>query len=184
MRRGARIGRGCLIGEKTYVAYDVRIGDWCKLNAGVYVCAAVTIEDHVMLSAHVVFTNDRFPRAFDRTPDGLASSEPTEETLTTVVRTGVTVGANATIGPGLELGRFAMVGMGSVVTRDVPPHGLVVGNPARLVGWVCTCGPALVRRDRWEADPAGAAYECARCGRSFRKTAGGVEEVASGVAVS
>jgi len=184
VRRGARIGRGCLVGEKTYVAYDVRIGDWCKLNAGVYVCAAVTIEDHVMLSAHVAFTNDRFPRAFDRTPGGLAPSEPTEETLATLVETGVTVGANATIGPGLTLGRFAMVGMGSVVTRDVPPHGLVVGNPARLAGWVCTCGPVLVRQGRWEADPPGASYECARCGRSFRKAARGVEEVRAGVAVS
>lgn len=177
IRRGARIGHNCILGEKTYVAYGVRVGNYCKLNANVYLCAGVTIDDYVMLSAHVVFTNDRSPRSFNSHLDGLASSEPNEETLSTHVSPGVTVGANATIGPGLDLGKFSMIGMGSVVTHDVPPHGLVVGNPARLSGYVCTCGPLLVRHNLWQTDPPGARYECSRCERVFQKTQNGLEEI-------
>jgi acetyltransferase-like isoleucine patch superfamily enzyme len=173
IRRGARIGRGCIIGEKTYVAYEVSIGDYCKLNASVYVCAGVSIEDHVMLSAHVVFTNDRFPRAFDRQLGGLATSEPTEETLETRVGRGVTVGAGAIVGPGLTLGAFSMVGMGSVVTRDVPPHALVIGTPARVVAYVCVCGPPVVRIG--ERPGSGQAH-CDRCGRDYRVHGSGIEE--------
>jgi acetyltransferase-like isoleucine patch superfamily enzyme len=136
IRAGARIGAGCIIGEKTYIAYDVRIGDLVKINAHVYVCAAVTIESGVLVAAHVVFTNDRAPRATDVDLRALASSAPGPHTLPTHVERGATLGANATIGPGLRLGAFCMVGMGAVVTRDVPAHGLVVGNPARLVGLV------------------------------------------------
>ena len=79
IRRDARIGKSCIIGEKTYVAYEVVIGDFCKLNAQVYVCAGVTIEDFVMISAHAVFTNDRFPRAGNVELDGLETSDVTEE---------------------------------------------------------------------------------------------------------
>jgi UDP-2-acetamido-3-amino-2,3-dideoxy-glucuronate N-acetyltransferase len=177
IRHGAQIGHDCIIGEKTYIAYDVQIGDYCKLNAAVYVCANVTIKDYVMLAAHTVFTNDRFPRAFDRTLDGLASSDPNEETLSTVVGVGVTTGANVTIGPGLTIGDFAMIGMGSVVTRDVPAHGLMIGSPARLAGYVCACGPVLVKLAEWEKDHFGVKYECAKCGRIYEKIEGGVKEV-------
>ncbi|HEX9007233.1 MAG TPA: DapH/DapD/GlmU-related protein [Bacteroidota bacterium] len=177
IRHGANIGSSCIIGEKTYVAYDVRIGDFCKLNAGVYVCAGVTIADYVMLSAHTVFTNDRFPRAFDRDLNGLATSDPTPETLRTRVGRGVTTGANATIGPGLTIGAFAMVGMGAVVTHDVPPHALVIGNPARLAGWVCRCGHLLVRTHEAQQAPVGTCYECRRCARIYQKEGSGVREM-------
>jgi UDP-2-acetamido-3-amino-2,3-dideoxy-glucuronate N-acetyltransferase len=177
IRHGASIGRHCIIGEKTYIAYDVRIGDYCKLNANVYVCAGITVSDYVMLSAHVVFTNDRFPRSFDRTLSGLASSDPNEDTLSTRVGLGVTVGAHATIGPGLTLANFAMVGMGSVVTHDVPPHGLVVGNPARLIGYVCICGPVLTHLSHWQSDAAGTKYRCTRCGRVFEKVPAGLNDL-------
>jgi UDP-2-acetamido-3-amino-2,3-dideoxy-glucuronate N-acetyltransferase len=165
IRRGARLGRQCIVGEKTYIAYDVRIGDLVKLNAAVYVCAGVTIETGVMVAAHTVFTNDLLPRAAD--PELLAplGSEPTEATLTTVVRRGATIGANCTIGPGLELGAFCIVGMGSVVTVDVPPHALVAGNPARLLGLVCRCGQSVARAVA-NAVPAGD-HAC-RCGRVVR----------------
>ena len=93
-----------------------------------------------MVSAHVVFTNDKTPRATDGQLEQLRTSQPDEHTLTTVVRRGASIGANATIGPGLELGEFCLIGMGSVVTKSVPPYALVVGNPARVVGRVDRAG--------------------------------------------
>jgi len=177
IRHGTYVGKSCIIGEKTYIAYDVRIGDYCKLNALVYVCAQVEIASYVMLAAHTVFTNDRFPRAFDITPDGLASSDPNEETLWTRVGKGVTTGANVTIGPGLTLGEYAMVGMGSVVTREVPSNGLVMGNPARLVAYVCACGPVVARIDNWQRAPVGSQFKCGRCGRVYQKAGEGITEI-------
>lgn len=171
VRAGARIGRDCIVGEKTYVAYDVHVGDLVKINTSVYLCAGVTIGDGVMLSAHVVFTNDRFPRATDPELTALRPSAPDEDTLATHVDAGATVGAAAVIGPGVRIGCWAMVGMGAVVTRDVPAHALVVGNPARLVGVVCRCGSPVQRFDtpidlgRGPATPSGT-WSCDRCGRS------------------
>jgi acetyltransferase-like isoleucine patch superfamily enzyme len=166
IRRGARIGRKCIVGEKTYIAYDVEIGDLCKLNACVYVCAQVRIGDGVMIAAHTVFTNDRFPRACDPDLNDLQTSEPTAATLWCTVGRGVTIGANATIGPGLSIGEFAMVGMATVVTRDVPAHGLVIGNPARLVGLVCRCGEPVLRLEPGQSTPRAGNHPCARCARA------------------
>jgi len=137
IRRNAVLGHHTSVGEKSYIAYEVRIGNFVKINAFVYICAEVEIEDMCMISAGTTFTNDRFPRAFDPLTMELAGSEPTDETLATVVREGATIGAGAVIGPGLDIGRFAMVGMGSVVTADVPAYALAYGNPARVKGWVC-----------------------------------------------
>lgn len=161
VRGPARIGRDCIVGEKTYVAYGVTVGDYVKINAMAYVCTGVTIEDRVMVSAGVVFTNDRYPRAFADGEEGLATSAPTEDTLETVVRYGATIGAGALIGPGLEIGRYAMVGMGAVVTHDVPAYGLVYGSPATLRGYVCACGRPLVRQ-----------HCCTRCGRRYMVVSG------------
>lgn len=174
IRGGAQIGHNCIVGEKTYIAYDVKIGNFVKLNANVYICALVTIEDLVMISAHTVFTNDKFPRAFPPNLDGLASSDVNEETLPTLVKRGVTIGANATIGPGITLGEFAMIGMGSVVTKDVPPHALVHGNPARVRGYVCACGPFL--GDVEKIQSAGK-VSCERCGREYSFRDGKFTEV-------
>lgn len=160
IRAGAVVGSDCIVGEKTYVAYDVRIGDLVKLNAHVYVCAGVTIEDGCLVAAGAVFTNEKAPRATDVEITALLPSEPTEHTLRTAVRRGATIGANATIGPGLELGEYCMVGMGSVVTASVPAHGLVVGNPARLVGLVARNGQRVLRLDEAEPLPADATIEC------------------------
>jgi acetyltransferase-like isoleucine patch superfamily enzyme len=165
VRRGAVIGKGCIIGEKTYIAPEARIGNLCKLNASVYVCSAVTIEDGVMIAAHTVFTNDSFPRATDPELRELRTSAIDEHTRPTLVRRGATIGANCTIGCDLTIGEFAMVGMGAVVTRDVPAHALVVGNPARVIGLVCRCGEPVVRGESGShADFAGT---CAACGRAF-----------------
>jgi UDP-2-acetamido-3-amino-2,3-dideoxy-glucuronate N-acetyltransferase len=180
IRRGATIGAECIIGEKTYIAYDVHIGNRVKLNASVYICAGVTIEDGVMISAGTVFTNDRFPRATTNDLKMLRSSAPDENTLETRVCAGATIGANATIGPGLTIGEFAMVGMGSVVTRSVAPHTLVVGNPARPVAIVCRCGEVLVRSVAFQERYIAVVY-CHSCGDCYNVEANGISLLAGSV---
>jgi acetyltransferase-like isoleucine patch superfamily enzyme len=145
IRHSTTLGEECIVGEKSYIAYGVRIGNRVKINAMVYICNAVTIEDGVMISAGTIFTNDRFPRA--TTPDlkTLRSSEPDEHTKPTLVREGATIGAGSTIGNDLVIGRFAMIGMGSLVTKSIPDFHLAMGTPARSVGAVCCCGQLLVR---------------------------------------
>jgi acetyltransferase-like isoleucine patch superfamily enzyme len=166
VRHSTTIGEECIVGEKTYVAYGVRIGNRVKINAFVYVCNAVTIEDGVMVSAGTIFTNDRFPRA--TTPDlaRLRPSDPDEHTLPTLVREGATIGAGAVIGNDLVIGRWAMVGMGSVVTRSVPDFFLVLGNPARPVGCVCRCGEPTLRFEAGNV-PESADVSCTACGRGY-----------------
>lgn len=178
IRRGARIGEDCIIGEKTYIAYDVRIGHRVKINAFVYICAAVTIEDGVMIAAGTIFTNDRFPRA--TTPDlrQLRPSLPDEHTRPTRVREGATIGANCTIGCDLTIGRWAMIGMGSVVTRSVGDFILALGNPARAVGCVCRCGQLLSRFD--DAPPPSLSLRCTDCQREYSLDQGAVIELTAG----
>ena len=158
IRAPSRIGRDCIVGGKSVISYGVEIGDRVKINSFVYVPTGVTIETGAMISAGTVFTNDRFPRA--TTPDlsELRPSGPDESTLRTVVREGATIGAGCIIGPGVEIGAFAMVGMGALVTKDVAPHGLVVGVPARVQGLVCRCGQPILH-----GDPAAAGDADLRC---------------------
>ena len=165
IRHHARIGEECIIGGKSLIAYEVEIGNRVKINSNVYICYGVTIEDGVMVSAGTIFTNDRFPRA--ATPDltQLNSSDPDEETLRTRVSAGATIGAGCVIGSNLTIGRFAMVGMGSVVTRDVPEFHLVLGNPARSIGAVCRCGQLVVR---FSGPDGESEVNCNRCGRIYR----------------
>ncbi|MFN2459470.1 MAG: DapH/DapD/GlmU-related protein [Candidatus Velthaea sp.] len=166
VRHGSRIGRDCVVGEKSYVAYDVRIGDRCRINAMVYICTEVTLETGVLVSAGTVFTNDRFPRA--TTPDLLAllPSASDDAALATLVREGASIGANCTIGSGIIIGRFAMVGMGSIVTRSVPDFHLVIGQPAATIGYVCRCGQLLHRVHG--AKRYSGRLHCSRCGRAYR----------------
>jgi UDP-2-acetamido-3-amino-2,3-dideoxy-glucuronate N-acetyltransferase len=158
---GARIGADCNVGDHAFVEGGAVVGDGVTIKNGVLLWSGVTVEDDVFLGPGAVFTNDAGPRApYPKGPAGW---------LATRVRRGATVGANATVLPGLTIGRWAMVGAGAVVTADVPDHALVVGNPARQAGWACRCGRAL---------PDGLA--CA-CGRSYRLAgAGTLEERRSG----
>jgi acetyltransferase-like isoleucine patch superfamily enzyme len=177
LRGPTTIGAHCIIGEKTYVAYGVQIADYVKINAFVYICCAVTIERGVMISAGTIFTNDRFPRATTADFAALRDSGPDEQTRPTRVREGATIGARCVIGCDLEIGRFAMVGMGSVVTKSVPDFHLVVGQPAVSRGCVCRCGEPFVRCQAG-ALPDVATARCAHCGLRYAVQDGTVRELA------
>lgn len=154
VREGARIGAECVLGKGVYVDHHVVIGSRVKLQNGVSVFYRATLEDGVFVGPHACLTNDRVPRAI--TPGGILKGEADWESGETLVRYGASIGAGAVILPGLTIGRWAMVGAGAVVTRQVPDHGLVVGVPARLVGYVCACGQRL----RPEASPW---WRCETC---------------------
>jgi len=133
VREGARIGRDCVISKNVYIDADAVIGDRVKIQNNVNVYHGVEIEDDVFLGPSMTFTNDRFPRAF----------QSDFEVSPTLVKRGASIGANATVCCGIVIGEYAMIAAGSVVTRDVSPHALVAGNPARQIGRVCRCGRRL-----------------------------------------
>ncbi|MCL2247803.1 MAG: N-acetyltransferase [Oscillospiraceae bacterium] len=130
VRENATLGENCIVSKNVYIDTGVIIGDNVKIQNNVNVYNGVTIEDDVFLGPSMTFTNDKNPRAMS----------PNWEITPTLVRRGASIGANATIVCGVTIGEFAMVGAGAVVTRDVPAHTLVVGNPARRIGNVCRCG--------------------------------------------
>jgi UDP-2-acetamido-3-amino-2,3-dideoxy-glucuronate N-acetyltransferase len=127
---GARIGRECNICDGVFVESDVLVGDRVTVKCGVQLWDGITLEDDVFVGPNATFTNDHFPR----------SKVHPEQFRHTIVRRGASIGANATILPGIEIGPGAMVGAGAVVTRSVPPNAIVVGNPARISGYVQTIG--------------------------------------------
>jgi len=153
VRRGARIGKNCNIGKDVYIDQGAIVGNNVKIQNGVSVYRGVVIEDNVFVGPYAVFTNDKYPRAFIQD----------WEVVRTVVREGASIGANATIICGVTIGRYAMVAAGSVVTHDVPDHGLVAGNPARLVGFVCYCGRPL--KQVIKEDENSVLLKCTHCGR-------------------
>jgi acetyltransferase-like isoleucine patch superfamily enzyme len=155
---GAVIGGNCNIGDHCFIERGVEIGDEVVIKNGVSIWSGVKIEARAFIGPNVAFTNDMMPRA------RIYHSEY-EHTL---VREGASIGANATILCGLTLGRYSLVGAGSVVTRDVPDFALAYGNPARLAGWLCRCGQKLVFDAQDDA-------RCG-CGRSYHKRGHIVEE--------
>ena len=176
IRAPARIGSDCIVGEKTYIADGVVIGDRVKIDAFVHMCTGVTVETGVMIAAGVVFTKDRHPRATTSDLAALRPSQADGQALPTFVREGATLGARSVIGCDLEIGRFAMVGMGAVVTKSVPDFHLVVGNPARPVGLICRCGePMLKFTDRVPGSVY--ALQCGACDLPYAVREGKVVEL-------
>lgn len=138
VREYAIIGRECILGKGVFIDRGVRIGDRVKIQNYACLYHGSIIEDGVFIGPHVVLTNDRLPRAI--TPLGALKTDDDWQCSATRIGTGASLGAGAVILPGISVGAWAMIGAGAVVTADVPPHGLVVGNPARLIGSVCACG--------------------------------------------
>jgi acetyltransferase-like isoleucine patch superfamily enzyme len=151
---GASVGADCNICDHAFIETGARIGNRVVVKNNVLVWDGVTIEDEVFVGPNVVFTNDMNPR--------VAFKNPPERFLPTAVRRGATIGANATIVCGVTIGENAFVGAGGVVTRDVPAYALVVGNPARRIGWICACTQRLRRN-----------LTCP-CGASYRRAGGGL----------
>ena len=148
---GARIGERCVLGQNVFVANDVVIGNNVRLQNNVSVYDKVTLEDDVFCGPSMVFTNVYNPRSH--------ISRKTDYRRTLVKR-GASIGANATIVCGHTIGEYAFIGAGAVVNRDVPPHALVVGVPARRIGWMCQCGERLPQAE--------GRVRCTRCGTQYR----------------
>lgn len=153
VREGASIGKNCNLGKDVYVGTDVEIGNNVKIQNGVSVYQGVTVEDDVFLGPHMTFTNDLYPRA---TSDGW-------DIISTLVKKGASIGAHATIISGITVGNYSMVGAGAIVTKDVPDFALVVGNPAKINGFVCYCGEKLKEIEKETDDSV--VYSCSECGK-------------------
>lgn len=141
IREHAQVGAHCNIGKGVYIDAHVQIGSNVKIQNHSSIFEGVTLEDGVFVGPHVCFTNDLFPRAIN--PDGTLKSADDWTITPTLVQYGASIGAGAVIVCGITIGRFALVGAGSVVTRNVPPHALVFGNPAQPRGYVCYCAHRL-----------------------------------------
>jgi UDP-2-acetamido-3-amino-2,3-dideoxy-glucuronate N-acetyltransferase len=169
LRSSATIGADCVVGRDTFIDEGVRIGDGARILDRVLLYRGAVVEDAVFVGPGAIVTNDRFPRATAATGDRPRDPRPSPVLL----RRGCTIGAGAVIVAPAQVGSFATVGAGAVVTRDVPGHALVVGSPARRVGWVCACGhrlhdstghPAPAEPERYAIDTD---LVCATCGRRY-----------------
>lgn len=165
---GARIGAGCLLGQNVFVSGGAVVGDGCRIQNNVSLYDGVELGDQVFVGPSAVFTNVTTPRAFVDRKQAFESTR---------VGRGASIGANATILCGHEIGAYALVAAGAVVTRDVLPYALVGGVPARRVGWVCRCGTTLL------AAAAGKSrkrlLQCSRCGERYRRAGAGAGETLS-----
>jgi UDP-2-acetamido-3-amino-2,3-dideoxy-glucuronate N-acetyltransferase len=138
VRTGARIGSNCILGRNCFVDVDVTVGDNVKIQNNSSLYEGLTVEDGVFIGPHVIFTNDKVPRAVN--PNGSLKGKDDWHLSATLVRHGAAIGAGCVIVTGITIGRWAMIGSGAVVTRDVPDHALLVGNPARPIGFVSAGG--------------------------------------------
>jgi UDP-2-acetamido-3-amino-2,3-dideoxy-glucuronate N-acetyltransferase len=155
---GASIGANCNIGDHCFVEGNAVVGDNVTIKNGNAIWEGVTLEDGVFVGPSVVFTNDLRPRS-PRLPDAAERYKKGDWLTPTVVRHGATLGAGSVILAGVTIGEYALVAAGTIVTRDVEPHALVIGSPARRRSWVCRCGAAL--------SIAASRASCAECGREY-----------------
>ena len=167
VREGARVGAECILGRGSYVGPGVVMGERCKVQNYALVYEPAVVEDGVFIGPAVVFTNDHLPRAV--TPEGRLQTGEDWEPLAVVVREGASIGARAVVVAPVTIGRWAMVAAGAVVTRDVGDFALVVGVPARRVGWVGRAGAPL-------EDLGGARFRCPRTGAEYVEEAGSLVE--------
>ena len=158
IQKGAKIGKNCSFGQNVNVSNNVRIGDGVKVQNNVSIYEGVELGNYVFCGPSCVFTNDLTPRA--KYPKGSAGYKKT------IVGEGASIGANATVVCGHNIGKWAMIAAGAVVTTNVPNHALIMGVPARIRGWVCECGEIL-------SDD----LVCHKCGRTYKEVPEGLEEV-------
>ncbi|MEG0989171.1 MAG: DapH/DapD/GlmU-related protein [Clostridium sp.] len=158
IQEGTVIGDNCSLGQNVNVSNNVKIGKGCKIQNNVSLYEGVELEDYVFCGPSCVFTNDSTPRS--KYPKGAAGYKKT------LIKYGASIGANATIVCGHTIGKWALIGSGAVVTRNVPDYALMLGVPAKQVGWVCECGERLLDE-----------MQCKNCGRRYRQTEAGLEEV-------
>lgn len=141
IRKGAKLGENCILGKNVFIDHDVEIGSNVKIQNNCSIFYRAFIEDGVFVGPHVCFTNDKNPRALNKT--GTLQLAEDWHVSTIRVHKGATIGAGSVILPDIDIGEFALAGSGSVITKDIPPFGLVFGNPARLRGFVCLCGKKI-----------------------------------------
>lgn len=156
IRENVKIGTNCIVSKNVYIDAGVNIGDRVKIQNNVNVYHGVTVGNDVFLGPSMTFTNDMYPRAFNLD----------WEVSETKVEDGASIGANATIICGVNIGKYSMIGSGSVVKHDVPQFALVVGNPAKKIDYVCKCGCRL-----WNG------MECSKCGKKYRFISNLLEEI-------
>ena len=157
IQKGARIGEKCSMGQNVNISNNVIVGNGCKIQNNVSLYEGVELEDYVFCGPSCVFTNDLTPRA--KYPKGSAGYKKT------IVGRGASIGANATIVCGQNIGPWAMIASGAVVTKNVPAHALMAGVPASRIGWVCECGEVLKN-----------GLDCHACGRKYEETETGLVE--------
>lgn len=158
IREGVSIGENCIIGKDVYIDFGVQIGNNVKIQNSALIYHGATLEDGVFIGPQVCLTNDRLPRAI--TADGHLKGNDDWVVGPILIQYGASIGAGSIILPNVTIGRFALTGAGAVVTRNVPDHGLVMGNPARLVGYVCCCGRKL--------QPQEHSWGCLDCHKAFQ----------------
>ena len=161
IRENATLGKNCVVSKNVYIDFDVIIGDCCKIQNNCSIYHGATLGDGVFVGPHCIITNDRFPRAVN--PDGSPKSAADWTVSKTCVEDGAALGAGTILVCGITIGKWAMTGSGSVVTKNVPPHALVAGNPARIKGFVCACGQKL-SLDR--KDETSAHMHCPACAKT------------------
>jgi UDP-2-acetamido-3-amino-2,3-dideoxy-glucuronate N-acetyltransferase len=142
LRTGAIVGDECIVGRDAFIDEGVVIGNRVKIQNAALIYHGVSVEDGVFIGPGAILTNDRYPRAITSSGDLATGSDWEVSPIT--LREGCSIGAGAVVVAGVEVGRYAMVGAGAVVTRSVTNHSLVAGNPAKRIGWVCACGERLV----------------------------------------